>query len=170
MSLTPSVTYQGQNYQGCSNETVLDCLLRHGLPIEYGCQSGNCHRCKQRALSGDLGGSSKGLSPTEADQGLFLACQCKLKGQIILADQEASAEQLKVIERHVLSNGVLKLVLQEPSFQFKAGQFIHLANASGESRCYSIAHPEHLELHVGRIPGGTVSTLGCMSLLRLETS
>ena len=57
-----TLTIAGTLYKTDPDETVLDTLLRHGVPVANSCRKGACCACLMRAMSGSI--------PAEAQSGL----------------------------------------------------------------------------------------------------
>ena len=65
-------------------ETILDSVLRAGLPFPFACQTGTCGTCKCVLLEGDvveLPRSERALRPEEREKGIILACRTQLRGR-----------------------------------------------------------------------------------------
>lgn len=142
---------------------MLDALIEQGAEVSYGCRSGVCRSCTLVALEGTVPASAQvDLSPAERRQGLFLPCQCKLDGPLVVGDLDARAETPAVILRaERLSERVLGLVLQlERPLDHSPGQFVTLLRSDGLARSYSIAsgpRSTELEFHVGLVDRGQMS-------------
>jgi ferredoxin len=66
-------------------ETILESLLRAGVPFPFSCYAGNCGTCKCELLSGDvleLERSEHVLLATERTKGVILACRTQPLGDI----------------------------------------------------------------------------------------
>jgi ferredoxin len=64
-------------------ETILNSLLRAGLPFPFACQTGTCGTCKCLLLHGEvveLPRSERALRPEEREKGIILACRSQLRG------------------------------------------------------------------------------------------
>jgi ferredoxin len=64
-------------------DTILESLLRAGVPFPFSCHAGNCGMCKCELLSGDvleLERSEHALLPGERAQGIILACRTRVWG------------------------------------------------------------------------------------------
>lgn len=157
--------YDGQNYAVESNESVLDCLIRHGIHIPNSCRSGICQSCMLRATTGQPStNSQKGLRPSRIEQNYFLSCSCipEQDMEIVLPDTASLSVTTTVSSIEQLSGNTLRLRLEVPdNYSFHAGQYLRLFHPQGESRNYSIAslpnHDSFLELHIRILPNGLVS-------------
>jgi CDP-4-dehydro-6-deoxyglucose reductase len=149
-----------------AGETLLEALLRGGVPVPNSCRAGACQSCLVRAVSGAPPvGSQVGLKPTLAAQGYFLACQAvpteNLTVTVAGVDRPGVRATVAAVER--LSLDVVRVRLEpEKAFEYRAGQFVHLVRpADGLLRSYSLASlPERdqlLELHVRALPNGRMS-------------
>ena len=76
-------------------EDLLTALIRHGAPIAYLCQAGDCATCRCRLLQGevelkrDLGHL---LTPEELARGDILACQAMALSDVEIAIPGVSPE------------------------------------------------------------------------------
>jgi CDP-4-dehydro-6-deoxyglucose reductase len=159
------ITYQGKEY-GCeAGETVLECLLRHGVDIPHSCRSGVCHGCLMRMVNGTpAADSQKGLKPSLVSQNYFLPCQClgDQNMEVVLPDTASFRFSTEVAGIEPVSDKIVRLRLQRPNgFKYHAGQFLTLYNQEGIGRSYSLASlpvlDPFLELHIRLIPNGAVS-------------
>ncbi|MFV2056364.1 MAG: 2Fe-2S iron-sulfur cluster-binding protein [Thiohalomonadales bacterium] len=157
--------FDGQKYWVESDETVLDCLIRHGIHIPNSCRSGICQTCMLRATAGQPSqDSQKGLRPSRIEQNYFLSCSClpEQDMEIVLPDTESLSIATTLSSIEYLNTNTLRLRLALPEdYSYHAGQYLRLFHPSGESRNYSIAsqpdQDEFLELHVRILPGGLIS-------------
>ena len=158
------VAYGGQSYE-CGENSVLDCLIAHGVPVPSSCHSGICQSCLMRAVKGKVPEKAKaGLKLTLAAQNYFMACSCYPEHDIEVVLPEAGMGKLsaKVTKVEFLNADILGIRLK-PSrlFEYKAGQFISLYKDETTARCYSLASvpelSEELFLNVRKVPGGLVS-------------
>lgn len=161
----PQITYEGHSYITEGDETVLDCLLRHGEPVSYGCRAGACQSCLMQAVDGaPPSESQKGLKDTQKFDRQFLACLCYPKTDLEVAVPGTAAKTYtsQVISVERLNGEIARVRLGLPAgFNYRAGQFINIVAPGGVSRSYSLASvpdlDDYLELHVRRIPSGLVS-------------
>ncbi|OIO69090.1 MAG: oxygenase [Zetaproteobacteria bacterium CG12_big_fil_rev_8_21_14_0_65_55_1124] len=160
----PTITFEGQEYFCAGDETILECMTRHGVLLPSSCQSGACQSCMIRALEGTPPPESQsGLKDTLKQQNFFLACICKPTGDMSIGLSSVSPRKtVKVTEKELLNESVVRLRLERPSgFSYRAGQFINLLRPSDElTRSYSLASIESddfLELHIKRVPEGKMS-------------
>jgi len=157
--------YDDQSYSVEPNETVLECLLRHGIHIPNSCQSGLCQSCMLRATDGNPGSTAQqGLRPAKIEQNYFLACCCKptedLQAELPDSSSLSVATNIVSIDLLTLNTARMRLALPD-NYSYHAGQFLRVFHPLGESRNYSIASlPEiddFLELHIKILPDGLVS-------------
>lgn len=159
----PSLEYNGVVCGLAENETVLDALLRSGIRAAHSCKAGSCGSCMLRAEPGTVPPEAqRGLKDTWKAQGYFLACQCRPAHDLVIATAGADAHLPATIAAlDLLSPDVLRLRLRaEMPPDFHAGQYVTLLRENGLARSYSIASlpgESELELHVRRIPGGSMS-------------
>ena len=167
----PEISFEGVSYQSQTDESVLDCLLRHELEVPNSCRNGICQTCLMRAVKGTPPQTSqKGLKPALVAQGYFLACSCVPVEamEVVLPNTTAFRRDTVVSEVHHFTPDIVRLRLKRPEgFDYCAGQFLTLFHPNGHGRSYSLASlpqlEDYLEFHVHRYPGGKVS--GCLKLL-----
>ena len=157
-----------------SNETILDALLRVGVPIFHGCRSGTCGACKARLVSGNVElGSHSIYALTERDHtdGLVLTCRAfPVSGGTItrLGSGEVVGHPLFRLECEVgeitaLTDEIHRIRLRVVTggrFAFSAGQFVSVTFAGQPPRDYSMANRPSdpvLEFHIRRVNGGASS-------------
>lgn len=160
------ITFDGQSYDCKENDTVLDCLNAHGVPVPSSCKAGVCQTCLMRATAGKLPPESqKGLKPTLVMQNYFMACSCRPIEDIAVAMPEAGAGKVPatVIDIEPLNGDIVCVKLNpDGPFEYRAGQYINFFRDKATSRSYSLASVAKLDdcikLHVRKIPDGRVST------------
>lgn len=161
----PKILFGGREYATAPDETILDCLIRHGVPAPHACRSGLCHTCMMRALEGTPSGESqRGLKDALVLQHYFLPCICVPPGDMSLVLPDAETFRTHTVVTHLDNLGpeIMRLRLARPEgYHYRAGQYLTLFNADGVGRCYSLASvpalDNELELHIRRVPGGVVS-------------
>ena len=161
----PEISLEGVSYQSQTDESVLDCLLRHELEVPNSCRNGICQTCLMRAVKGTPPQTSqKGLKPALVAQGYFLACSCVPVEamEVVLPNTTAFRRDTVVSEVHHFTPDIVRLRLKRPEgFDYCAGQFLTLFHPNGHGRSYSLASlpqlEDYLEFHVHRYPGGKVS-------------
>jgi CDP-4-dehydro-6-deoxyglucose reductase, E3 len=155
-----------------AGETVLDAARRAGLALPYSCLGGVCGSCKASLISGSCDYPKQppqALTAAERAHGDVLLCQAVPACDLVISAREVpSVAELprrilpaKVIEKSLLAEDVMRIVLQTPTSQplrWLAGQYIDVLLAEGKRRAFSIANAphqgDHIELHVRRVPGG----------------
>lgn len=148
-------------------ESVLEGLARSGIPVPSSCRNGICQTCLLRATKGvppPL--SQNGLKPTLSAQNYFLSCVCRPTENLTVtrAEESISAKiEAKVIEKTALNEEIFRFrLLPNSSFDYRAGQFLHLHRPDGLIRSYSLASVpslgEPLEIHVRLLKGGAMTT------------
>ncbi len=155
----PKVRFGGIGHEVAPAETVLDCLLRHGHAIPHSCKAGACQSCLMKTTAVI---PSPGLKDTLVAQGYFLACTHRPTEDIAVeapgADQRHPA---RINSLETLNETVMRVRLRaDAPFEYFPGQYLTLFREDGLARSYSIAslpHEGELELHVRKIPGGTMS-------------
>ena len=164
MSAQVTVMPSGHTFTIESHDTILQAALRAGIPLNYGCNSGNCGDCQARLLSGRV---SKILPHDflikEADKakGALLMCAYTAVGDIVIEANIAGSDEIprQTIATRVkaidpINEHILALHLMTPRSQrlrFLAGQSVRL-EAGGMAGDYYIAscpcEDRHIELHV----------------------
>lgn len=161
----PKIDFEGLEYETESNETVLDCLTRHGVSVKYSCRSGVCQTCVMVAQDGDPSeNSQKGLKDVLKAQNYFLACACVPKSDLGIGRPDNNLIEIETTVESVdrLNPEVIRLRLVRPdNYDYYPGQYLTLYNSQGVGRSYSIASipakENFLELHIRLVPGGHVS-------------
>ena len=170
----PVIRFQDVDYSSHDQETVLECLERHGVSVPSSCRSGVCQTCLMRALEGSVpAAAQQGLKDTLRAQNYFLACVCKPRAALNVALAGADITHhmaATVLEKTPLARDIVRLRLRvaEP-LDYRPGQFLNLVRADGLVRSYSLAsHPALdggvLEFHIRHLSGGQMSTWLCETL------
>lgn len=156
--------YEDNEYEINKDESVLDCLLRHGVRVTNSCRSGICQSCllKSQSIIDPL--SQKGLSTSKKESGYFLSCQQKATNglKVFKPDTSALIKYALITYQEKLNDSVVLIKLKPlEEYYFRAGQYVNLIRRDGVCRPYSIAShtgSDELELHIRKIPGGTMSS------------
>jgi len=159
------IKFENQTFVPDENESLLDCLLRHGIAVAYSCRNGICQTCLMRAIEGDPPASSqKGLKDSQISQRYFLACSCypQAELEVVLPDSQNFRFQSRVLEKTFLSDSVLRLRISRPdNFNYYAGQYLTIFKSDTLGRSYSLASvpavDPYLEFHIQVLPNGKVS-------------
>ena len=159
------ILFQGERCSAKEGETVLDCLVRHGLHVAHSCKSGVCQSCILRVVDGTVPARAQaGLRDTLRAQGYALACSLVPESDVEIALIDAKLLRTPArIERIVpLNPTVMRVgVSPEKPIEARAGQYLNLVRSDGLVRSYSIASvPEEddlIEFHVAAVPGGRMS-------------
>lgn len=160
-----TLTHQQRQLALKPHETVLDCLLRHGVALPYACKAGMCQACLVRAVDCTASEESrKWIRPQLQALGYTLACQW-------VPDTDARAELPNLADFAVrstvrslrrLNDSVMQVLLDidDPRrmFAYRPGQYLTATNPHGVARAYSIANDfnedGHLELHIAATAHG----------------
>lgn len=158
----PTIEYAGREYTLSPGDSVLDCLLRNGVPVSYSCRSGVCQSCMVKAQAGPVPDQAqKGLKDTWKAQGYFLACSCYPQESLKIAPADGARVPARISSIEPLNEAVLRVRLRpEESFEYAAGQYLNLFKDDVLARSYSIASlpsEAEIELHVRVVPGGEMS-------------
>jgi NAD(P)H-flavin reductase/ferredoxin/truncated hemoglobin YjbI len=159
------VRYRDYCFETSPGETLLEAMLRLGLPASFSCRAGSCHVCMMRAVEGSVPESAqRGISPALARLGYFLPCQCKTVEPLVieLPDPAHLCRDALVAEKLLIRPDLAVFRLEaSPEPPPRPGQYVVVVHPDGERRPYSLAsRPEHdyfFELHVRRIDRGKVS-------------
>lgn len=147
------------------NESLLDCLLRHGVEAPYSCRNGICQTCMMRAVDGSpTVQSQKGLKESQISQNYFLACACypQKEIEVALPDSQQNRHTVSVLDKEFLTDSIVRLRLSIPeNFEYFAGQFLTIFKTETVGRSYSLAsvpgQHDYLEFHIHVFPEGQVS-------------
>jgi len=161
----PKIVFEGEDYQCEPGESVLDCLLRQGVSVNYSCKAGVCQSCMMVAEEGEPTPASQvGIKETLKAQQHFLICSCvpETDMQVAVPDRAGSVFETTVISQEPLSADVIRLRLARPeAYDYLPGQFLNLSNDAGVTRSYSLASvpgvDDFLELQIRQVPDGQVS-------------
>ena len=157
-------TFEDQEYQALTGETVLDCLLREGVSVTNSCRNGICHSCMLKSKSKLNAKSQKGLSTAKKEAGYFLSCQQEVDSplEVFRPDTSTLLTEGKIISQERISDSVVIIKIETlKEFPFKAGQFLNLIRDDGLCRSYSIASQtgsQQLEFHIRKVPHGEMSS------------
>lgn len=162
----PTIAFEGKEYQSEPDESILDCLTRHGVSVKYSCRSGVCQTCVMVAQKGiPTEKSQAGLKDTLKAKNYFLACSCVPKSDIGIGRPDSNLIEIEttVKSTKLLNPEVMRIRLVRPdNYDYFPGQYLTLFNSSGAGRSYSIAsipaEEDFLELHIRLVPGGQVSS------------
>ncbi len=157
--------FAGKELTSFEKESVLDCLLRHHVSIDYSCKNGICQSCLLKSLGGVLESiAQRGLRPTAIKQDFFLACQqkCESIDEASFIDADLLFSHARLVDKQFFSDDICRLLLEPVgSIYYHAGQFINLKNPDGIIRSYSIAsipsQDASLELHIHKKVNGVMS-------------
>jgi ferredoxin-NADP reductase/ferredoxin len=159
------IRYGKQRYDLPEQQSVLDCLLGHGVPIPFACKSGVCHSCMMKATGGQPPESSQnGLKSSLKLTRHFLPCICHPSEdlEISLPQDGHSVTPATVKQLKLLNGDIMQVALEcHNPIEYRPGQFINLFRDPALGRSYSLAsvpgRDDHLHLHVRRLPQGRVS-------------
>ncbi|HYE34621.1 FAD-binding oxidoreductase [Methylocaldum sp.] len=162
----PDIRYDGQTYPLCDGQSVLECLIAHGVSVPFSCRSGICQTCLMRAEVGQPpDAAQKGLKPALKDRNYFLACICNPEEDltISLPGREVARTPATIVGMELLNAEIMHVSLQSHGqLEYRAGQFINLYQKENLARSYSLAslpgEDPHLHIHVRRVPEGRVSS------------
>lgn len=160
-----NIRYAQQSFALGENQSVLDCLTGHGVPVPYSCRAGVCQTCLMCATEGTPPAESQvGLKDSLKLRKHFLACICQPTEDLSVAlpDDAHTAVHAIVHKLELLNHDIMLVELEclQP-LEYRAGQFINLVHDEIHVRSYSIASvprlDKHIHLHVRHLPQGRVS-------------
>lgn len=73
-------------YKVPGDKTVTAFLEEQGVKIPTSCEQGMCGTCRIKVLEGDVDHRDKRLTPQQKDEGFFLACVSRAKGDLLVLD------------------------------------------------------------------------------------
>lgn len=152
-------------------DTILEAALRAGIPLAYGCSSGNCGTCKARVVSGEVKQARPHeyrLSPAQLAQGEALMCSYTAVTDLVIeADvaqhpgdipEQSIGAEIRSVE--FPTSEVAIVHVQTPRsgrLRFMAGQRARLSFGQTLSSELPVAscpcEDRHLEFHVRCMPG-----------------
>lgn len=152
------------------DETVLDAAERAGYALPYSCRKGVCTTCQGGLVAGEaqVRGTGVARGPVEA----VLLCQARPRSALEVAPRRIARRgppdrrtlTAKVHRLQRPSADVTVLQLRLPTGQrvkFRAGQYLKIMMADGDSRNYSMANPpqrnDSVQLHIRHVHGGRFS-------------
>ncbi len=162
-----TIRFRDVDYDCRPGETVLACLLRHGVDVPSSCRSGVCQTCMMRAVAGTPPEAAQtGLKETLKARGYFLACICEPDGdlEVVLSGEDVLHHVPAVVtgKQHLTPEIVRLRLRPEEPFSYRPGQFVNLRRPDdGLTRSYSLAslpsEGDEIELHVRALPEGRMS-------------
>ncbi len=159
------ISYEGVSYPCETGESVLQVLRRAGIEIPSSCEKGTCLTCLVKGCGGEIPkAAQENVKPALAEQGYFLACQCKPTAALCIAPADDAAIFGRATVQRVdkVTAEICRVVIRPSTpLYYRAGQFINLRRFDGLVRPYSIASVPRLdtdlEIHVKRMPDGKMS-------------
>jgi NAD(P)H-flavin reductase/ferredoxin len=152
-----------------AGESVLDAAERAGYAIPYSCRKGVCATCEGALVEGSAQvGRETMTGPREA----VLLCRLKPLTDVAIAPKRI--EKRDPLARKRITASVYRLSRPAPDVsilqlrfpagiraKFRAGQYLRVLMADGDSRNFSMANPPHqsdgAELHIRHVEGGRFS-------------
>lgn len=176
MSYTVQLESGHYRFHVDSHESILDAAIRAGVPLNYGCNNGNCGLCKAKIVNGatkSLRIHDYVIREAEKLQGYALMCSITCESNVVIdADVAANATDIpvqdlrvKVRKLNLISDGLAIITTQVSRtvrFRFIAGQYMRVSDGQGRSRDYAIAScpcdERRLEFHVRKLEGDAFSS------------
>ena len=143
----------GHEYIVDGNNSILESALSAGFALNYGCNNGECGRCKARLISGEVQATRKPeyiLPETERKRGYILTCSNTAVTDVVLQAQEALDESdipyqeldIAVKELKKVSTDISILTLKtltNTRLRFLAGQSARIVLSKGIEAVLPIA-------------------------------
>jgi NAD(P)H-flavin reductase/ferredoxin len=160
------ITVNGKSFLANRGDRLLDAALGNGIDIPFDCRAGHCGTCCVKLVSGHvLGGEG-------VEAGIVHACQCRISGDAVVENRQAS--RVRSVEGAVtvlrpLTSEVTEVGIKTNRALFHhPGQYAQVKFSGFPSRPYSITHPllgnpssSSIWFHMRRIEDGLVtSSLG----------
>jgi CDP-4-dehydro-6-deoxyglucose reductase len=157
-------------FEGSSDESVLDQALTRGVPASYSCKGGDCGQCAAKLIAGKLD-CVDATRPLSAGEEVLL-CNARVEGDVSLriphfpelASIQVTRTPCKVHTLTRLGSDVMEVTLRLPpmaAFSALPGQFIRIWNRWQDARSYSLSSaPDSsrlLRIHVRQVKGGQFS-------------
>ncbi|HAP47244.1 MAG TPA: flavin oxidoreductase [Afipia sp.] len=170
MRFTITIANSDIAFDCAPDETVLDASERAGYSIPYSCRKGVCSSCVGGIVSGQAVVRGQGICTGPMSDVLL----CQARPQSNLEILPARIREAEIIQRKIFTAKVRKLERPAPNVAvihlrlpigrraiFRAGQYLRVLMADGDSRNYSMANApqksDELELHIRYVPGGKFS-------------
>jgi NAD(P)H-flavin reductase len=159
-----------------AGETVLDAAERAGYFLPYSCRKGVCSTCAGLLSEGVVTVGHKAVRGPRDD---VLLCRAKPVSDLAIAPKRI--EKRNPLARKRITARVYRLQRPAPDViilqlrfpagtraKFRAGQYLRVIMADGDSRNFSMANPPHesdgAQLHIRHVPGGRFSETVLASL------
>jgi CDP-4-dehydro-6-deoxyglucose reductase len=157
------------------HDSLLEAAMRSGIPLSYGCSSGNCGLCKAKVVSGEVRKTRNHDYPIpekEKNAGYVLLCSNTAVSDLVIEASVAESVQdipFQQIEAQVkaighINDDILLLHLQTPRtkrLRFLAGQGVTLKLGHSFTALQAIAScpcdDRNLLFHIHRQPGNLFS-------------
>ncbi|MCZ6564611.1 MAG: 2Fe-2S iron-sulfur cluster-binding protein, partial [Gammaproteobacteria bacterium] len=138
MSYTVQLESSQYIFHADSHESILDAAIRAGVPLNYGCSSGNCGLCKAKIVSGatkSLRTHDYVIREAEKLQGYALMCYTACESNLVIdADVAANVADIPALDLRVkvrkldrISDDLVIITTQVPRtvrLRFIAGQYM----------------------------------------------
>lgn len=157
--LTVSLS-DGRRFKASPGDVLLDAALKSGIDLPHDCRAGVCGSCRVDLESGQVVG--------DAADGTTLACQARILTDVALKvtrRPEPDVVSGRVVRVEDLSDDVVAvtIAMKERPWHLP-GQYCQFMFHGFPPRSYSpslpisgMPDPDHLHLHVRRVPDGLVS-------------
>lgn len=157
------------------HDSLLEAAMRAGIPLSYGCSSGNCGLCKAKVISGEVRKTRNHdfvIPEAEKAAGYVLLCSNTAVSDLVIEAAVADSVQdipFQQIEAQVkaighINDDILLLHLQTPRtkrLRFLAGQGVTLKLGHAFTALQAIAScpcdDRNLLFHIHRQPGNLFS-------------
>ncbi|GEM_PF-6057647 len=113
-----TITINNRKYGSRDDETILESLLRQGVPIRHSCRRGSCGTCKTHLLSGDTANKRPiQLRKDAIGKDQILLCISRAKTDLVLDDLAIDLGKFKEIESEYEYREELKCEIPKPDLE-----------------------------------------------------
>ncbi len=152
-------------------DTILEAALRAGIPLAYGCSSGNCGSCRARVISGEIRpvrSHEYRIPPAEVERGVALMCSATAVTDLVIEADVAQSPrdiphqlidaEIKSLEHPTAEVAIVHVQTpRRKRLRFMAGQRVRLSFGHSLGAELPVAscpcEDRHLEFHVRRLAG-----------------
>lgn len=167
-TVTRRLLLDGGVYECRPDETVLETLLRHRVPIPNSCRHQTCLTCVMQSLQGPPPAEAQiNLQDHLRRSNFFLACGCRPERDMVIAfpsEVVVETQTAEVAEINRLCPRVIEICLAcPPPFPYRGGQFLTVVDEWNVGHRFPIASPTSgrltgkIEIHVEHSGKGAFS-------------
>lgn len=177
MAFTVELQSGKYRFKAEPHSSILDAGIREGVPLNYGCNNGNCGLCKARIVKGNTKQMRRHdyvIPQAEKIQGYVLMCSTCCQGDVVIdadvADRviDIPVQELRVKVRKIdrISDELAIISTQisrSARLRFIAGQYVQVYDDQGRSHDYAIAScpcdDKRIEFHVRKLEEDAFSNM-----------